>query len=98
MQQTPLTADQQKLAAQMVKYWTNFAKTGNPNTADTPVVWPNYLSGLDDVQSLVAPTPTHETASDPTHDLATVHQCAFWDQSLNLAAPPVINLGVPSLP
>src|SRR5690349_6335210 len=27
----PLNIDQQKLSDSMIKYWTNFAKTGNPN-------------------------------------------------------------------
>jgi len=92
-----LTANQQRLANQMVLFWTTFAATGNPNRGEAPVVWPQYVSGLDDLISFVPPTPTHETASDPT-DLARVHQCAFWDQSLNLSRPSIVNLGVPNLP
>lgn len=30
-----------KLSEQMQVYWTNFAKTGNPNGKDLPL-WPNY--------------------------------------------------------
>ncbi|HXB78099.1 MAG TPA: carboxylesterase family protein [Bradyrhizobium sp.] len=97
LQQTPLTASQQRLANQMVLFWTTFAATGNPNRGEAPVVWPQYVSDLDDLISFVPPTPTHETASDPT-DLARVHQCAFWDQSLNLSRPSIVNLGVPNLP
>jgi para-nitrobenzyl esterase len=97
LKQTPLTANQQQLAHQMVIYWTTFAATGDPNRGEAPVVWPQYVSDLDDLISFVPPTPTHETASDPT-DLATVHQCAFWDQSLNLSEPSIVNLGVPNLP
>ncbi len=34
-------ASQAKLSEQMQQYWTNFAKTGNPNGADLPQ-WPKY--------------------------------------------------------
>jgi para-nitrobenzyl esterase len=79
--QTPLTKDQQQLADQMVRYWTSFAKTGTPNGSGTPVVWPQFQPRADDLLSLVPPKPTMETASDPAHDLATVHNCAFWNES-----------------
>jgi para-nitrobenzyl esterase len=34
---------EQVLSQQMTEYWTNFAKTGNPNGANLPV-WPQYNS------------------------------------------------------
>lgn len=37
------TANDYKLADQMSSYWTNFAKTGNPNSDDLPH-WPNWTS------------------------------------------------------
>ncbi|XP_078597936.1 cholinesterase-like [Branchiostoma floridae x Branchiostoma japonicum] len=40
------TVDEKNLMRTMIKLWTNFAKTGNPNSpADTtlPVEWPKYL-------------------------------------------------------
>jgi len=36
-----LTEDDEKLAEFMTSYWTNFAKTGNPNGSDLPN-WPQY--------------------------------------------------------
>ena len=46
-----LAPDQQALAAQMVKYWTNFAKTGDPNSADLPA-WPAYTAAANGILSL----------------------------------------------
>lgn len=37
----PLNAKQQMLSSAMVGYWTNFAKTGNPNSEGLPL-WENY--------------------------------------------------------
>ena len=68
----PLTADEQLLSDAMVSYWTQFAKTLNPNSADQPV-WPRYTSS-DQFQSLVPPTPMPET------NFNTFHMCdSFWN-------------------
>ena len=71
--QTPLNTDQQKLSDRMVGYWTEFAKSGQPNGNGSPH-WPEFERGRQVMQSLVPPTPTTET------NFATAHQCAFWDQ------------------
>jgi para-nitrobenzyl esterase len=73
--------DDWKLSDTMETYWTNFAKTGNPNGKDVPE-WPRYLAKDNyPVQHLdVSVRPEPETHR-PRH--------AFWD-----AAPtetPVIN-------
>ncbi len=39
----PWTADDRKLSAMMSSYWTNFAKSGNPNGVGLPE-WPDYRS------------------------------------------------------
>lgn len=74
------TADQQKLAAQMVKYWTEFAEAGNPNEFGTPN-WPKFSTAADDMQSLVPPTPVTE------FNFATAHNCAFWDAASGRTLP-----------
>jgi len=61
-----LTAAQEKLAAQLRSYWTNFARTGDPNGKATPV-WPQWPS----VQVL-APGATH-----PANDSRN-HHCDLW--------------------
>ena len=42
-----LTEEDETLTAAMGKYWTNFAKTGNPNGADLPD-WPVYDAASDE--------------------------------------------------
>jgi para-nitrobenzyl esterase len=71
--QTPLNANQRLLSDKMVGYWTEFAKSGDPNGNGAPH-WPQFERGRQVMQSLVSPTPTTET------NFATAHQCAFWDQ------------------
>jgi para-nitrobenzyl esterase len=68
----PFTADQEQLAATMVRYWTQFAEAGDPNSPGTPA-WPAYTVANDTYQSLVPPTP------HPVTGFAADHQCAFWD-------------------
>ncbi len=69
----PFTTDQQALSDAMISYWTNFAKTGNPNSADEPV-WPKYSKSADEFQSMVPPAPMTET------NFNTFHQCdSFWN-------------------
>ena len=38
----PTTNKDQKLTASMMNYWTQFAKTGNPNSEDTDVYWDEF--------------------------------------------------------
>ena len=66
------TPDQLKLSKTMIGYWTEFAKTGDPNFDGAPL-WSSYNSATDELQSLVPPAPMAEST------FATDHQCAFWD-------------------
>jgi para-nitrobenzyl esterase len=69
----PFTPDQLDLSDAMITYWTNFAKTGNPNSAGQPA-WPAYSAAADEFQSFVPPTPATEA------DFATEHLCtSVWD-------------------
>ncbi|MHB8384437.1 MAG: carboxylesterase/lipase family protein [Candidatus Binataceae bacterium] len=69
----PFTAQQQQLSAAMISYWTNFAKTGDPNSPGQPL-WSAYSASTDEFQSLIPPTPTVETT------FAADHMCtSFWD-------------------
>ena len=65
----------------MVSYWTEFAKSGNPNSDATPS-WLRFHSRRDNIQSLNTPRP------NPEFDFATVHNCAFWDQLSGRTLPP----------
>jgi para-nitrobenzyl esterase len=69
----PFTTDQQALSDAMISYWTQFAKTGNPNSANEPT-WPKYSKSADEFQSLVPPAPMVESSFN------AFHQCdSFWN-------------------
>jgi para-nitrobenzyl esterase len=58
----------------MIGYWTQFAKTGNPNSEGAPA-WSQYSTG-GSLESLTAPTAAAE--SDSNFD--GTHQCSgFWN-------------------
>ena len=40
----------------MTKYWTNFAKSGDPNGEDIPI-WPEFIDGEETVMYLEGNTP-----------------------------------------
>jgi para-nitrobenzyl esterase len=65
-----LSPAQRGLADTMVRYWTRFARTGNPNEA-AATVWPAYTAANDAYLSL-APSVAVTT------NFATDHQCAVW--------------------
>jgi len=69
----PLSHEQKKLSDAMISYWTQFAKTGNPNSPHLPV-WSPYSTSTDEFQSLTPPTPIAESNFDATHNCST-----FWD-------------------
>src|SRR5215467_7672787 len=65
-----LTPAQEQLSRTMVRYWAEFARSGNPNSSEVPP-WPPYGSS-DQFQSLHPPTPVAGTG------FAADHKCAFW--------------------
>lgn len=71
--QVSLSSEQKKLSQAMVSYWTQFAKTGNPNSLGEPP-WSPYSTSTDEFQSLIPPTPVVESNFDAGH------QCSiFWN-------------------
>jgi para-nitrobenzyl esterase len=67
----PQTAAQQQLSDQMIQYWTNFVKTGDPNGPGL-VRWPRYETHTHRVLSL---KPEGNTVID---NFDNEHHCAFW--------------------
>ena len=69
-----LSTEQLELSDTMIGYWTQFAKTLNPNSPAAPM-WTKYSAG-GALESLVAPTPATESDADFDSD----HKCSgFWD-------------------
>src|SRR5690606_15846159 len=66
-----LNPQQEKLSDQMIAYWTNFAATGNPNSAET-VEWPAYTAENETNQIMQLPKPY----SEPVAVYLERHKCA----------------------
>lgn len=69
-------AAQLALSAQMIEYWTQFAKYGDPSSSDGTATWLDFANG-ETVMELNPAT----LGSDAMVDLATVgqaYQCDYW--------------------
>jgi para-nitrobenzyl esterase len=66
-----LTTAQQQLAADMQRYWTNFARQGSASSPGEPA-WPQFRNAGQLMMSLIPPTPRVENG------FAAEHRCAFW--------------------
>ena len=67
----PLNGEQQKLSDAMVKYWTNFARAGDPNGSGL-AMWPKWSAANE--QTLLLDLQI-KTAKDSGVD----RKCEFWD-------------------
>jgi para-nitrobenzyl esterase len=77
----PFTPDQQRLSDTMIRYWTDFAKSGNPNSDEKEVpLWTKFSGppAHEVLQSLLPPSPV----SEPESVFSTDHKCAFWTPGL----------------
>jgi para-nitrobenzyl esterase len=84
----PLSPAEERLSREMVRYWTNFVATLDPNRPAAggrifPAGWSGerygegwlpYDSKNDDVQALTTPYP------HPEFGFGVEHQCGFWNQ------------------
>ncbi|WP_328960471.1 carboxylesterase/lipase family protein [Streptomyces virginiae] len=73
----PLTDAQRALSDRMVDYWTDFARTGNPNASDAPL-WPL----LHPSSPLARPVQSLAPGAGGIHpvDAYSAHHCSFWDR------------------
>jgi para-nitrobenzyl esterase len=76
----PLNPAQEHLSDQMVRYWTAFARTGDPNHAGDPQ-WQRYSAQADDVMALIEPQPymTYNYGAQTYHNNMK-NDCALWDR------------------
>ncbi|HEY2736253.1 MAG TPA: carboxylesterase family protein [Polyangiales bacterium] len=65
-----LSSDEKALSSTMVKYWTQFAKTGDPNSSGAPM-WPPYTAANDSILTLNTPA----SAVQVTTDFKSEHKC-----------------------
>jgi len=70
-----LPRDSQELARAMRRYWTEFARKGEPNGPGSPE-WPPVDTGK--IQELIAPRPSAQDASA----FGARHKCAYWNSSV----------------
>jgi para-nitrobenzyl esterase len=66
-----LTSAEKNLATVMQNYWSSFARSGTPNSLQTPA-WAPFSIAAGNVQSLDAPRPGVEFG------FASQHHCNFW--------------------
>ncbi|PKM31586.1 MAG: hypothetical protein CVV07_00275 [Gammaproteobacteria bacterium HGW-Gammaproteobacteria-11] len=73
---------QQTLSEQMLGYWANFAKYGDPNSTDgntETAEWPRYSEG-----GSIMRLDTPNASAVPVADFRVQHNCGFWE------APPLL--------
>jgi para-nitrobenzyl esterase len=72
------TAHEEILSARMTDYWTNFAKTGNPNGPGVEP-WAPFTAASENIKVL----------DEPSSDLVGYHntECGFFDKVPHLQAP-----------
>jgi para-nitrobenzyl esterase len=79
----PYTDDELELSTQMISYWSQFSRSGNPNSEYTPR-WPSYRVSTDGQMSLIACKTSPATGAAPaacshvTDTFSTEHNLGFW--------------------
>jgi para-nitrobenzyl esterase len=66
-----LDGGQKDLSNDMIRYWAQFARSGDPNSQGVPS-WPPYDASTDEFQSMLPPS------AMPEFGFATDHKCDFW--------------------
>jgi para-nitrobenzyl esterase len=69
-----LNPKQLKLSDQMISYWTNFARNGDPNGESLPR-WTRYSTASDNFLGLTS----EESGLQDYHAFKVDHHCGFWE-------------------
>lgn len=72
------TADQIALSEQMIQYWVQFARNGDPSTSDGTATWPAFGAGSPSLMEL-EPTTLGNGALVDISAAEEAHNCAYWD-------------------
>ena len=75
-----MTPAEVRLSDQMIRYWVDFAVSGDPNGSGLPP-WPRFTAETRQVQTLAPPDPK------PMTGFAEAHHCRFWSDLGVLGAP-----------
>jgi para-nitrobenzyl esterase len=72
----PMSPAQQQLSGQMISYWTNFARTGNPNGPGL-TAWNRVGHGRADATNGLRLAPS-DAAGTGSENIAAEHHCGLW--------------------
>lgn len=75
-QHVPLTEDQVALGATMIRYWVQFARSGNPNAKKNPS-WPPFSPN--DKEPWVQVLNSGPNGIQSSRKVEEEHQCGFWN-------------------
>ncbi|EYC20675.1 hypothetical protein Y032_0021g361 [Ancylostoma ceylanicum] len=93
------TAEEQELSSRFMRYWANFARTGDPNKNEdgtyTPDVWPKYNAQSMEYMNLTVES-AYPNSRRTGHGPRRKH-CAFWKAYLPNLMAAVAEVGDPFL-
>ncbi|CAG5119696.1 unnamed protein product [Candidula unifasciata] len=81
-QSNSFTEDERQLSRKMMTYWSNFAKTGDPNQAPGDLALPEWPQFKVNEQQYINLSVASFASGQPWGKGPRTQQCAFWDEYL----------------